>query len=231
MNVSLARWYTPQCHSAGGGDNVVIVEDGYLTTKALSRWKRQSLPAKTQSSSENGDTSTLAMLPSKRLMPVKGQVQFVISADGSKLAVLEEDINIGHYALTIIDGEEALDPASPSLGQQYTLPTDKLTVACWFSPDSSKLLCLKSTKSREEVSTMKAAFRVAGGLDADLQWSVYNFPLKEFKEYDTFRPTPYFMKTYVAFFSQYAQVNFTVNLFVFVVALIPNRWSFGFVGV
>lgn len=34
------RWPTPICHSAGGGDNVLVIEDGYLVTKALSRWKR-----------------------------------------------------------------------------------------------------------------------------------------------------------------------------------------------
>lgn len=34
------KWYTPICHSAGGGDNVLVVEDGYLVSKALSRWKR-----------------------------------------------------------------------------------------------------------------------------------------------------------------------------------------------
>lgn len=46
----------------------------------------------------------------------------------------------------------------------------------------------------------------AGGFGADMQWLVYNFPLGEVKDFDTFKPTPYFMKTYVAFFSQYAQV-------------------------
>merc|ERR1739848_283710 len=44
------------------------------------------------------------------------------------------------------------------------------------------------------------------GLNSDMQWSVYNFPLDELREYDTFKPTPYFMKTYVPFFSQYSQV-------------------------
>jgi hypothetical protein len=40
-----------------------------------------------------------------------------------------------------------------------------------------------------------------------MQWSVYNFPLGEVRDYDVFRPTPYFMKTYVPFFTQYAQVS------------------------
>ncbi len=42
--------------------------------------------------------------------------------------------------------------------------------------------------------------------NSDMQWAIFNFPLQELREYDTFRPTPYFMKTYVPFFSQYAQV-------------------------
>lgn len=64
-------------------------------------------------------------------------------------------------------------------------------------------LCLG--KSKTEVNTLKSSFRV--GLNSDMQWSVFNFPLNELREYDTFKPTPYFMKTYVPFFTQYAQVR------------------------
>lgn len=185
------RWSTPICHSAGGGDNVLVVEDGWLTTKALSRWKRDS---------GNGQ------LLSKRLMQVRGQVQFLVSPDSSRAVVLEEDINIGHYALTVIEGEDALDPASPSTGTAYELPNNKLTVAFWFSPDSTKVLCLTAAgKSKTDVVSQKSSFRV--GLNSEMQWSVFNFPLQEVREYDSFKPTPYFMKTYVPFFSQYAQVR------------------------
>jgi len=183
------RWSTPVCHSAGGGDNVIVVEDGWVTTKALSRWKR----------GENGQPF------SKKLIKVQGQVQFLASPDNSKLVVLQEDINIGHYSLTVIEGEDALDPASESLGKQYELPNSKLTVAFWFSPDSTKVLCLTAAgKSKEDVVVQKNTFRV--GLNSDMQWTVFNFPLQEVREYETFKPTPYFMKTYVPFFSQYAQV-------------------------
>lgn len=184
------RWSTPACHSAGGGDNVIVVEDGYLTTKAISRWKRDKHTGK---------------LLSKKLLQVQGQVQFLVSPDSSKLVVLQEDINIGLYSLTVIEGESALDPCSDSLGKQYELPNDKLTVAFWFSPDSTKLLCLNAIgKSKSDVSIQKSQFRV--GLNSDMQWNVFNFPLQELKNYDTFKPTSYFMKTYVPFFSQYAQV-------------------------
>jgi len=157
-------------------------------------------------------------LPSKRLLPVKGQVQFLVSPDHSKVAILEEDINIGHHKVTIIDGEEALDPSSTAEGgRKYEIPTNRVTVAFWFSPDSTKLLCLTSSKSKDEVAMMKSNFKSsassaggAGGFGADMQWLVYNFPLGEVKDYDTFKPTPYFMKTYVAFFSQYAQVHNTL---------------------
>lgn len=30
--------------------------------------------------------------------------------------VLQEDVNMGLYSVTVIEGEDALDPASPSLG-------------------------------------------------------------------------------------------------------------------
>ena len=168
---------------------MLVVEDGWLVTKALSRWKR----------GPNGAAT------SKRLMKLQGQVQFVVSPDFTKVAVLQEDVNIGLYSLMIIEGEAALDPSNPSMGIQFELPNPKLTVAFWFSPDSTKLLCLTAAgKLKEDVETQKGSFRV--GLNSDMQWVVYNFPLKELGEYDVFKPTPYFMKTYVPFFSQYAQV-------------------------
>jgi len=183
------RWSTPICHSAGGGDSVLVVEDGWLVSKAISRWKRDS----------NGQPM------SKKILKVQGQVQFLVSPDCTKAVVLQEDINIGHYSITVIEGEDALDPCSSSTGKQYELPSTKLIVAFWFSPDSTKVLCLTAAgKSKEDVATQKSTFRV--GLNSDMQWTVFNFPLQELREYETFKPTPYFMKTYVPFFSQYAQV-------------------------
>ena len=38
------------------------------------------------------------------------------------------------YSLVVVDGEDALDPLSPSLGMQYDLPQDRLTIAFWFFP-------------------------------------------------------------------------------------------------
>ena len=58
------RWSTPVCHSAGGGDNVLVVENGWLVSKALSRWKR----------------SPDGTLPSKKLMKLQGQVKKDFSA-------------------------------------------------------------------------------------------------------------------------------------------------------
>ena len=184
------RWSTPVCHSAGGGDSVLVIEDGWLVSKALSRWKRD----------ENGE------LKSKRIMEVKGEVNFLVSPDNSRAVILQEDIDGGYYSLKVIEGEDALDPCNPSLGHQYELPNPNLTVAFWFSPDSTKLLCLTATgKNIQDVITQKTRFRVA--LNSDVQYSVFNFPLQELREYNTFKPTPYFMKTYVSFASQYAQVR------------------------
>jgi hypothetical protein len=71
------RWSTPICHSAGGGDNVLLVEEGWLVTKALSRWKRgpDGLPC------------------SKRLRPVQGQVQFLAAPDASKVHLYARCMN------------------------------------------------------------------------------------------------------------------------------------------
>lgn len=77
------RWSTPICHSAGGGDSVLVVEDGFLTSKALSRWKRAADPSGAQGPPQ---------LASKRLRAVKGQVQFLVAPDGSRAVVLEEDV-------------------------------------------------------------------------------------------------------------------------------------------
>ena len=182
------KWSVPCCHSAGGGDSVVVVEDGWLVSKALSRWKRDETGA----------------LKSRKLLKVSGQMQFLMSNDHSKLVALQEDINVGHYSLFVVEGEEALDPCGTSEGKRYELPIANLAVAMWLSPDSTKLLLLMAAaKSKEDVVTQKNEFRV--GLNADMRWVVYNFPLQELREYEEFKPTPYFMKTYVPFYSQYAQ--------------------------
>eukprot|EP00596_Hydrurales_sp_CCMP1899_P009946 CAMPEP_0119042322 /NCGR_PEP_ID=MMETSP1177-20130426/14542_1 /TAXON_ID=2985 /ORGANISM="Ochromonas sp, Strain CCMP1899" /LENGTH=603 /DNA_ID=CAMNT_0007009011 /DNA_START=107 /DNA_END=1915 /DNA_ORIENTATION=- len=183
------KWSTPICHSAGGGDSVLVVEDGWLVSKAISRFKR------------DGE----GQLMSKKIMEVKGEVHFQVAPDNSRAVVLQEDISAGHYSLMVIEGEDALDPSNPSMGVQYELPNPKLTVSFYFSPDSSKLLCLAAAgKTKEDVMTQRGQFRVA--LNSEMQYTVFNFPLQELREYDSFKPTPYFMKTYVPFSSQYAQV-------------------------
>ena len=66
--------------------------------------------------------------------------------------------------------------------------------------------CLPAAgKVIEDVISQKSRFRVA--LNSEMQYTVFNFPLQELREYDAFKPTLYFMKTYVSFSSQYAQVR------------------------
>ena len=90
------KWSTPVCHGAGGGDNVLLVEDGYLTTKALSRFKRDA-----------------AGKPlSKRLLRIQGQVQFLVAPDSSRAVVLQEDVNMGLYSVTVIEGYGLHHPIS-----------------------------------------------------------------------------------------------------------------------
>jgi hypothetical protein len=64
------RWTTPMCHSAGGGDSVLLVDDGWVVSRALSRWKRGA----------DGAPHV------KRLKQVQGQVQFLVSRDSSKVS-------------------------------------------------------------------------------------------------------------------------------------------------
>eukprot|EP01042_Synura_sphagnicola_P002098 gene2098-2499_t len=183
------RWMNPACHNAGGGDSVLIVEDGWLVSRSLSRWKR------------GADYKPIH----KKLMPVRGQIHFVVAPDSSRAVVLQEDVSSGFHSLTVIDGESALDPCSEDRGKQYELPFNKLAIAFWFSPDSTKILCLTvAGYTKKDLAAQKGNFRV--GLNTEMQNVVYNFPLQEVREYDVYKPTPYFMKTYVPFFSTYTQV-------------------------
>ena len=60
-----------------------------------------------------------------------------------------------HYSLTIIEGEDVLDPSNPEVtGNRYELSTVKLTVAFWFSPDSTKLLCLTAAGNYKSNGTL-----------------------------------------------------------------------------
>lgn len=192
-NVNSIKWKTPICHSAGGGDNVLVIEDGYLVTKAISPWKRDPL---------NDD-----LIASKRLKAVKGYVDFLVSPDNSKAVILEHDANIGHYAVTVIEGEDALDPlATSSFGKVYELPFEHVISAFWFSPDSSKLLCLASASmTKEDVMVQKGKAQLP--VQSEMQWLVYHFPLQEALKYDTCYPTAYFMKHIVPHFTQYARVR------------------------
>ena len=76
-------WSTPICHAAGGGDSILVVENGWLVTKSLSRWKRDPT---------TGEPIT------KKIMELKGQSQFLVSPDNSRAVVLQEDINSGLYS-------------------------------------------------------------------------------------------------------------------------------------
>ena len=55
------RWSAPACHAAGGGDSVLGIQDGWLVSRSISRWKR-------------GEDKKPRM---KKLIPIKGQVQYV----------------------------------------------------------------------------------------------------------------------------------------------------------
>lgn len=57
-----------------------------------------------------------------RLLKVRGQVQFLMSPDHTKAVVLQEDINLGHYSLTVIDNEAILDPASSAMVDEQSQP-------------------------------------------------------------------------------------------------------------
>ena len=166
-------WTTPVCHSAGGGDNVIIVDGKELVSMSLSHPRRLR----------------------KNLMELKGEeVHFQVSVDHSKLAIMERPRHInkektvnntGYYAFTLIHGESTLNPLHESIfNESYQCsaevllpPHDLLKVdASWFSPDSTKLLCVMSLQSNEtfngkDMSKLK-------------RWAVYNIHIKEWKFYD-----------------------------------------------
>ena len=67
------------------------------------------------------------------------------------------------------------------------------------------MLCLTTAvKTKDEVIFQKNSIRSL--IESEMQYTVFNFPLQELREYDAFKPTPYFVVTYMPYFSQYAQV-------------------------
>ena len=67
-------------------------------------------------------------------------------------------------------------------------------------------MCLTtSVKTKDEVIFQKNSIRSL--IESEMQYTVFNFPLQELREYDAFKPTPYFVVTYMPYFSQYAQVT------------------------
>ena len=68
-----------------------------------------------------------------------------------------------------------------------------------------QVLCLTTAvKTKDEVIFQKNSIRSL--IESEMQYTVFNFPLQELREYDAFKPTPYFVVTYMPYFSQYAQV-------------------------
>jgi hypothetical protein len=105
------RWTTPVCHSAGGGDNVLLVQNGWLISQALSSWKRHSL--------DDGHKQAGA-LASKRLMRVQGRVQFSVSPDCSRAVVLEQIPLAPYSGTTVHSGGTARVRAGPTGGRAGT---------------------------------------------------------------------------------------------------------------
>lgn len=87
-----SEWHAPQCHQAGGGDNVLYINNQQeLVSHSLSRWKRNV---------RTGE------LPSKVLLKNCGShCQFVVSLDSSLVAAIKDN-----KELLVWEGEDLLDP-------------------------------------------------------------------------------------------------------------------------
>lgn len=220
-DAAAVTWFTPQCHSAGGGDNVVFVEGNALVTRALSPWKRR------QRSSSVSTTKTLLTLAPDSVC------HFLVAPDHSKMAVLDVHPTTQRRRLRILLGEELLDPLHPAAVVHETnvveIPVDASTglepAACWFSPDGAQLL-VYSTAPAARISTVAvdaaedgddSSNDSDGDSDGDgdgdgddveeASLGVYHLPTRQFHaDVVRFHPTRYFRATYVSFFTQYAQV-------------------------
>ena len=208
-------WFTPQCHSAGGGDNVVFVEGNALVTRALSPWKRR------RPSVAAAKTKTLLTL-------APGSVcHFVVAPDHRKVAVLDVHPTTQRRRLRVLLGEELLDPLHPASVQDAVnvveIPVDAAPgglepAACWFSPDAAQLLVYSTTRTRTGTTatavvdaTSSVAVAEEGeddhGATEEASLGVYHLPMRQFHaDVVRFHPTRYFRATYVPFFTQYAQV-------------------------
>ncbi|CAN0468884.1 unnamed protein product, partial [Ectocarpus sp. 8 AP-2014] len=115
----------PSTHCEGGEDAVILVEtDGDESGQHL-------VSARVDGSAK------------KRICPTRGFSTFGVSPDGQRLCLMQQDMTTGFYTISILEGGEgALDPLSTATMEQVEIPLDRVIMAFFFSPDSTKLLCL-----------------------------------------------------------------------------------------
>eukprot|EP00752_Nemacystus_decipiens_P007675 g6861.t2 len=176
----------PSTHCEGGEDAVILVEtDGDESGQHL-------VSARVDGSAK------------KRLCPTRGFSTFGVSPDGQRLCLMQQDMTTGFYTISVLEGGEgALDPLSTSTMEQVEIPLDRVIMAFFFSPDSTKLLCLATKMSKSELAVARSSMRL--GFQLKFQWVIYDCETRNVQLLEEFSPRPFFLKMYLPYFDMFAQ--------------------------
>ncbi|CAM9274655.1 unnamed protein product [Ectocarpus sp. 6 AP-2014] len=176
----------PSTHCEGGEDAVILVEtDGDESGQHL-------VSARVDGSAK------------KRICPTRGFSTFGVSPDGQRLCLMQQDMTTGFYTISVLEGGEgALDPLSTATMEQVEMPLDRVIMAFFFSPDSTKLLCLATKMSKSELAVARSSMRL--GFQLKFQWVIYDCETRDVQLLEEFSPRPFFLKMYLPYFDMFAQ--------------------------
>ncbi|CAM9496371.1 unnamed protein product, partial [Phaeothamnion confervicola] len=172
-----AVFMAPATHVVRGEDAVVFVEDGHLVTVMLDGGQK------------------------KRICPVRGFSNFVMSPNGERLALMQQDLATGFYSISVLQGKDAFDPLSDAAVEQVEVPVDRVILGCYWSPDSSRLLCLATQANKNELAVARNSMKM--GFNLKGRWVVYDCATRRTLKFGEFVPRPFFMRVYLPFFDQF----------------------------
>ncbi|CAM9555574.1 unnamed protein product, partial [Hapterophycus canaliculatus] len=134
----------------------------------------------------------------------RGFSTFGVSPDGQRLCLMQQDMTTGFYTISVLEGGEgALDPLSTATMEQVEIPLDRVIMAFFFSPDSTKLLCLATKMSKSELAVARSSMRL--GFQLKFQWVIYDCETRDVQLLEEFSPRPFFLKMYLPYFDMFAQ--------------------------
>ncbi|CAM9972909.1 unnamed protein product [Heterosigma akashiwo] len=117
---------------------------------------------------------------------------------------MQQDLITGAYSVKLVRADgDALDPTSDAPVSQEDLPVGNILLAYFWSPDSTKLLCLSTNFGRNELALARNALKQ--GYNLKCRWKVVDVDTGKVTNYPEFTPRTFYIKVYLPFFDQYAQ--------------------------